>query len=96
MASVRAFQPRKYDPPKFVAETVDDLAEMVGEYVGAGQCDGCGNATYRVDLRMIQPGVRQFVAICEADPDDDPESKHPDPCGTEYRITIWEEDQVEF
>lgn len=91
MSSVRAFQPRRYDPPKFVAETGDDLAEMVGNYVGAGQCDNCGNATYRIAL-----DGSHFFAICEADPDDDPEFKHPDPCGSVYQIAIWDEDLVEF
>jgi len=45
---------------------------------------------------MIAPGTRQFEAVCKADPDDDPEFMHPDPCGTAYRITIWDEEQVEF
>jgi hypothetical protein len=69
---------------------------MEGDFIGAGQCDGCGNATYQIQVRMIAPGTRQFEAVCKADPDDDPEFMHPDPCGTAYRITIWDEEQVEF
>ncbi len=95
-ASVRAFQPRKYDPPKFVAESADDLIEMEGDFIGDGQCDGCGNATYQIERRQIAPGTAQYIAVCRRDPDDDPEFAHPDPCGTEYRITIWDEDLVEF
>lgn len=95
-ASVRAFQPRKYDPPQFVAEDLDELEGKEGEFIGGGQCDGCGNSTYEVRVRMIQPGVRQFEAVCCVDPDDDPEFKHPDPCGTAYPIRIYDEDDVTF
>jgi len=94
--SVRAFQPRQYDPPKFVAETYDDLKDREGEFIGGGQCDGCGNHSYEIRVRMIQPGVRQYEAVCALDPDEDPEFRHPDPCGTAYPISIWDEDEVEF
>jgi hypothetical protein len=94
--SVRAFQPRKYDPPKFVAEDLDSLKEREGDFIGGGQCDGCGNACYQVRVRLIQPGVRQFEAVCAVDPSDDDEFTHSDPCGNAYRITIWDEDLVEF
>jgi hypothetical protein len=94
--SVRAFQPRKIDPPHFVAEDLDELVEKEGEYVGAEQCDGCGNSTYLIRVRIIQPGVRQFEAVCAVDPDDDPEFAHPAPCGTAYQIKLWDEDLVVF
>ena len=61
MGSVRAFQPRKYDPPKFVAETGDDLADMEGDFIGAGQCDGCGNATYQIQVRMSDGSVKTLT-----------------------------------
>lgn len=95
-ASVRAFQPRKIDPPHFVAEDLQELEEKLGEFIGAEQCDGCGNSTYLITSRLIQPGVRQFEAVCMADPDEDPEFRHPDPCGTHYPIKIWDEDLVVF
>lgn len=94
--SVRAFQPRRYDPPSFVAEDADELAEREGEYLSAGQCDGCGNGTYQLRVRMIQPGVRQYEAVCAVDPTDDEEFRHPAPCGTAYRVRIWDEEEVEF
>ena len=94
MSSVRAFQPRKYDPPQFVAENYDDLQDMEGEYIGGGQCDGCGSAVYQIRVRMIQPGVRQYEAVCCNDPDD--EFQHPEPCGTAWPISIWDEDLVAF
>src|SRR4051812_5062436 len=94
--SVRAFQPRQYDPPRFVAEDIDELEEKEGEYVGAGQCDGCGNSTYLIQVRMIAPGTRQFEAVCAVDPTDDPEFVHPAPCGATYPITIYDSDLVEF
>jgi len=96
MSKVRAFQPRKIDPPHFVAEDITDLEDKEGEYIGAEQCDGCGNSCYQIHVRMIQPGVRQYEAVCAVDPDDDPEFRHPDPCGTAYRITIWDENEVVF
>lgn len=94
--SVRAFQPRKIDPPHFVAETYDDLKDMEGEFIGAEQCDGCGNSVYHVEVRMIAPGTKQYIAKCADDPSDDREFAHPDPCGAEYRISIWDEEQVVF
>jgi hypothetical protein len=94
--SVRAFQPRRSDPPHFVAETGEDLAAMEGDYIGGEQCDGCGNHSYQVRVRMIQPGVRQYEAVCAADPGEDAEFRHPEPCGTAYRITIWDDDLVTF
>lgn len=94
--SVRAFQPREIDPPQFVAYDIDELAEKEGEYVSAGQCDGCGNGTYQVRVRMIQPGVRQFEAVCATDPTDDPEFAHPAPCGAAYPIRIYDDEAVTY
>lgn len=95
-ASVRAFQPRKIDPPQFVAEDYESLQEMEGDFISAEQCDGCGNSSYQIRVRMIQPGVKQYEAVCAVDPDDDPEFAHTAPCGTAYRIKIWDEDLVCF
>jgi hypothetical protein len=95
-ASVRAFQPRRYDPPRFVAETGDDLKDLEGSFIGAGQCDNCGNSTYHVESRVLARGTLQYVAVCKVDPDDDPEFAWGTSCGTEWRITIWDEDLVEF
>lgn len=94
--SVRAFQPRQHEPPKFVAEDLDALEALEDGFIGGGQCDGCGNSSYRVRVRMIQPGVRQFEAVCAVDPTDDPEFAHPAPCGAAYPIKIWDDDEVEF
>lgn len=82
------------DPPHFVAEDIDELALKEGEFVGAEQCDGCGNATYEIQVRMIQPGVRQYEAVCKVDPTDD--VQHPAPCGAAYSIRIWDEEEVVF
>lgn len=98
-ASVRAFQPRKIDPPQCVAGDYDELKELEGEFIGGPQCDGCGCATYMVEVRLIMPGVRQYEAVCKADPDDVDENGdpiHPAPCGTRYLINIWDEDLVTF
>jgi len=94
--SVRAFQPRKSDPPHFVAEDLDELEAREGELIGGEQCDGCGNHSYQIRVRMIQPGVRQYEAVCAVDPDESSEFTHTDPCGTAYRITIWDDDLVVF
>lgn len=40
---VLSFQPRSIDPPHFVAETYDELAEKDGEEIGGDQCDYCGS-----------------------------------------------------
>lgn len=96
MSSVRAFQPRKFDPPQFVAEDYDELQGKEGEFIAGEQCDGCGNASYQIRVRMIQAGVRQYEAVCAVDPDDDPEFAHTAPCGTAYPIKIWDEDLVAF
>ena len=91
---VRAFQPRKIDPPQFVAETYDELQELEGSFVGAEQCDGCGNSSYQVRVRMIAPGTRQYEAVCAVDPDDADEFRHGDPCGSAYPIRIYDEEEV--
>jgi hypothetical protein len=79
-----AFTPRKMDGPRAVgAETRHDLEGMEGEIVSAEQCDGCGNHTYR-----IYRNGQSFYAKCEADPDEDPEFAHPDPCGATYTISL--------
>jgi hypothetical protein len=81
---VFAVQPRRYDPPQFVAETEDELDGKIGEFIGCGQCDSCGNSTYR-----IEPGKKRgFVAVCTIDPDDDPEFRWPEACGTRYPIHL--------
>lgn len=90
--SVWAFQPRKYDPPRFAAEDSEELAEMVGTYIGAEQCDGCGNNVYRI----VKEGSLHF-AQCATDPaDDGDEFQHTDPCGAQYRISLHEDDMVVF
>jgi len=94
--SVRAFQPRKIDPPHFVAETYDDLKAMEGDFIGGEQCDGCGNHSYQVRARVLNPGTLQYEAVCAIDPDESDEFRHPDPCGTAYPIRIWDEDDVVF
>lgn len=94
--SVRAFQPRSIDPPHFVAETLDDLADMVGGFVGAEQCDGCGNSTYRLEALPGHLGTVKYIARCAVDFTDDPEFRHTDPCGTPYPINLWDDDLVVF
>lgn len=96
--TVRAFQPRKHDPPQFVAEDLDALEEMVGEYVSGEQCDGCGNSNYQVRARTLTPDCEHhtFVCVCTNNPLDGEEYQHPEPCGTSYPIGMWEEDLVCF
>lgn len=91
--SVYAFRPRSIDPPRYLADTRDDLADRIGEYVGAGQCDNCGNSTYRLAEYGVSSGC---AAICEANPDDDPEFKHPEPCGAAWHVRLYPESECEF
>jgi hypothetical protein len=65
---------------------------MIGDFVGGEQCDHCGNSTYRVELWRD----RSYRAVCAIDPDDDPEFRHPEPCGTGWPILVWHEDEVVF
>ena len=89
---VYAFTPRKIDGPRAVgAETRDELEELEGELIGAEQCDGCGNHTYRV-CRNGQ----SFYARCEADPDESEEFRHPAPCGATYPIGLHRAGSVVF
>lgn len=99
MASVRAFQPRKVDPPQFVAEDGDELAARVGEIIGGEQCDRCGNSAYRVDRvgHGSPEPIYGFTARCVTDPDQDPEQDGQfTGCGIGYPIGIWDEDAVTF
>ncbi len=96
--SVRAFQPRSVDPPHFVAEDEEALAELVGDFIGGEQCDFCGNHSYRIE-RVGHGSPRPiygFTARCAADPDEDPEFRHPAPCGRGWPIFIADEDLVTF
>ena len=89
--SVRAFQPRKVDPPQFVAEDEIALDQLVGGFIPGEQCDGCGNSSYRVE------GAHgSWWAVCAVDPSDDPEFQHTAPCGARYAIGVWEDDLVTF
>ena len=92
MSSVWAFQPRRYDPPQFVAEDADELYGRMGEFIGGPQCDGCGNSTYRLGATMGW----HWTATCAVDPTDDPEFQHPEPCGTTYRLHVHDENEVTF
>ena len=95
--SVRAFQPRTIDPPQFVAETYDDLADLDRSYIGGPQCDGCGNSTYQIRARTTTPdGPHTYVAHCTVDPSDDPEFAHPSPCESDYPIGAWDDELVTF
>ena len=92
MASVYAFHPRQCDYPHFVGEDIEDINNLIGGFIGGEQCDGCGCSTYRVARRVDG----EFVAICANDPDADAEFAHPEPCGTQYRIKRYDEDEVTF
>jgi hypothetical protein len=95
MSSVRAFQPRKFDPPRFVAEDEAELEELEGSFVDAGQCDGCGNSTYRISCDRTRAFPRWY-ATCAIDPEGSSEFRHPKPCGNVYRIELYDETLVEF
>lgn len=90
---VYAFWPREIDPPHFVAEDIEDLEDRVGTFIGGAQCDGCGNHSYRVEKRSHG---HAFFAVCAPDPDEDPEFRHPDPCGEAYAIHLYNADDVVF
>lgn len=77
---VLSFSPRKIDGPHFVAEDREELRGMVGEQVGAEQCDGCGNNVYRI----VTDGYT-FHAVCSLDDNPD-EFTHNEPCGASYPI----------
>lgn len=97
---VYAFHPRSVDPPAAVAEDVDGLKELEGSFVGAEQCDSCGNASYRIERRerARADGTVQtrWVAVCAADPDEDPEFVHPSPCGREWWLGLRYEYECTF
>lgn len=93
MSNVYAFQPRRVDPPHFVGEDLGEVAEKVGSFVPGEQCDGCGNSSYQI--RVSDTASSGYVAVCAVDPDEI-EFKHPEPCGSEYRIAYWGEDEVVF
>lgn len=96
--TVQAFQPRKIDPPHFVAETFEELADKVGEYIGGEQCDYCGNHSYRITAvgHGSPRPIRGYSAICATDPDEDEEQRHPEPCGKGWPIFSASEDDVCF
>jgi hypothetical protein len=95
MSSVRAFQPRKIEPPQFVAEGEAELEELEGSFIGGEQCDGCGNSTYRITCDRSRTFPRWY-ATCAIDPDGSTEFRHPKPCGNIYRIELWDEEEVVF
>jgi hypothetical protein len=92
MASVWAFQPRKSDPPHFVAEDAAELYDRIGEFIGGEQCDNCGNHSYRLGAIY----GHRWIATCAVDPDEDPEFRHPEPCGTHYTVRLYDENEVTF
>lgn len=98
MASVRAFQPRRVDPPHFVAETLDELAERVGELIPGEQCDYCGNSCYRIERvgHGSPEPIYGFTARCVTDPDQDFIEGQFTGCGRGFPIGIWDEDEVVF
>jgi len=81
---VLCFQPRSIDPPQFIAEDEDELAQKVGEIIGGEQCDRCGNCAYRIYLGGAGPSY----AVCFTDVDDEVSRQHGG-CGAEYPIR-WE------
>ena len=96
MSSVRAFQPRRYDPPRFVAEDLEELQEKIGEILSYEQCDNCGNSCYKIEERVTASLAHYYEAVCITDPDaDDPEFQWIG-CGHRYPIGIYDEDDVCF
>lgn len=95
--TVQAFQPRSYDPPKFVAEDRDELAERVGELLYSAQCDYCGNSCYRIERvgHGSSEPIYGYSARCVTDPDKAPDDPW-EGCGRGFPISMWEEDLVEF
>lgn len=90
---VYAFQPRKIDPPHFVAESADDLYHLLGSFVGGEQCDGCGNHSYVIMRDAASP---IYWARCAADPDESDEYRHPAPCGHFYQLSVYDAQDVVF
>lgn len=83
------FHPRKIDPPHAITETREELEELVGSFVGAEQCDGCGNSIYRIIREEWRRDGFIYLAKCALDPTDDPEFQHADPCGAEWPIASY-------
>jgi hypothetical protein len=91
---VRAYRPNRNDDPIFIAETYEDLQEKEGDYIGGPQCESCGNWTYQIQVKLINPGTKQYFAKCIADPAMD--EQHGAECGAEYNIGIYEDREVVF
>ena len=81
---VYSFTPRRGDGPRFVAETREELDELVGTQIGAEQCDGCGNNVY--EIVRSEKGVG-YHAKCVLDESPD-EFTHDSPCGATYGIHL--------
>jgi hypothetical protein len=90
---VYAFQPRAIDPPQFVGESAEDVADRLGEWIGADQCDCCGNSVYEITEDVPQSG--RFYAVCVEDPDDEV-SRQFGGCGNRYPIRRLPAREVQF
>lgn len=87
---VYAFEPQQGEL-FYVAETLADLRERAGEYVGAEQCDNCGGGLYRIEAELV--GKRDaggYVARCVRD------DLGRGGCGAEYPIGLRDSEEVIF
>lgn len=94
---VYAFRPRRSDPPFYVAQSRDELAEKQGELVPGDQCDYCGNSCYRIERvgHGSPEPIYGFTARCVTDPDQDEGEGQPTGCGIGHPISLWNEDDVQ-
>lgn len=90
---VFAFHPRRIDPPHFVAEDLDELAQKEGELIPGEQCDRCGNSCYRIDAVTINRARPDWFATCVTDPYDERLAVG---CGASYPVQLWLAEKVVF
>lgn len=108
--TVIAVQVRSVDPPQFVAEDMDDLREQFPGEWGGEQCDSCGLTAYTIepDPEFGNPthplGWRARCSGSEWLADEykqggaDPEQVEAvrKGCGATYRLSIYNESEVQF
>lgn len=75
--------------PQFVADSLEEVEEMVGDWWGGEQCDNCGNSAYKITRGI--GGL--YVMRCTVNPDDEVSSQFGG-CATEWPIRLMQVREV--